>query len=183
MQDLGRRCAGGASPRIRWIHASAEQFAPDERYDLAVAAESLHWMEWKVVLPRIDAWLHPGAFLCLVLDRSVDEEPWMQAISGLIARLSTNRAYRPYDLIEELANRECFTRVESRTTAAIPFTQDMPSFIASYHARNGLSRDRMGAAADEFDAQLARIAAPWFADGAHTFQLRARIAWGRPRAL
>ena len=66
---------------------------PDQPYDLVVAAESLHWMEWNVVLPRIAAWLRSGAWLCLVLDRSLVNEPWMREIPALIARYSTNREF------------------------------------------------------------------------------------------
>ncbi len=180
MLELGQRRPGGSSPRIRWIRSSAEDFAPADRYDLIVAAESMHWMEWSVVMPRIASWLRPGAPLCLVLDRALIEEPWMRPIGALIARRSTNREFRPYDLLEELATRSFFSCAGSRTTAPVPFIQDMRAFIESYHARNGLSRDRMGAAADAFDAELAQISAPWFPDGMRTFQLSARLAWGQP---
>jgi SAM-dependent methyltransferase len=180
MLELGRRRPGGSSPRIRWTCSSAEDFAPDDRYDLVVAAESLHGMEWSVVMPRIASWLRPGAPLCLVLDRSVVEEPWMRPIGALIARRSTNREFRPYDLLEELATRSYFSCVGSRTTTPVPFIQDMRAFIESYHARNGLSRDRMGTSADAFDAELAQISAPSFPVGTRTFQMSARLAWGQP---
>ena len=35
----------------------------DPPYVLAVAGESLHWMEWSVVLPRLAEALEPGALL------------------------------------------------------------------------------------------------------------------------
>ena len=43
----------------------AEDAALDGPYSLVVAAESLHWMDWSVVLPKVAAELVPGAYLAL----------------------------------------------------------------------------------------------------------------------
>ena len=45
-RDLG-------SERIRWNHSSAEDFGYAGPYSLIAAAESLHWMDWSLVMPRI----------------------------------------------------------------------------------------------------------------------------------
>src|SRR5690242_5932574 len=46
MLAIARQREGGVDQRIKWIHARAEDAPFDGPYTLAVAAESLHWMEW-----------------------------------------------------------------------------------------------------------------------------------------
>lgn len=90
MLARGRTLPGGDHPRIRWIHAAAETFTYPSPYALAVAAESLHWMEWDVVLPRIGWALRPHGCLALVLGRRFTDEPWTEALGRLIQTYSTN---------------------------------------------------------------------------------------------
>src|SRR5262245_53032854 len=49
----GRALPGGRNPAIHWITSSAEDFAYSARYALIITAESLHWMDWYAVLPRV----------------------------------------------------------------------------------------------------------------------------------
>src|SRR5262249_10565712 len=59
MLTLGRPLPGADHPHLRWVQASAEAFGYPGPYALVVAAESLHWMDWEVVLPRIERALSP----------------------------------------------------------------------------------------------------------------------------
>jgi len=52
MLARARTLPGGDSPKIRWLHGRAEDVETQPPYALVTAGESLHWMDWGVVLPR-----------------------------------------------------------------------------------------------------------------------------------
>ena len=172
------RARAPRSANVAWIAQSAEAFAPRGRYGLVVAAESLHWMEWSVVLPRISRWLEPGGSLAIV-ERRFTGLPWESEVGALIARLSTNRVFRASDLIDELASRALFRERGRHFTEPIAFAQSLDDYVESFHSRNGFSRERMGAAAaDEFDRGVRVAVLAHAPDGIVRGSLSARLVWG-----
>ncbi len=119
----------------------AEDAALDGPYSLVVAAESLHWMDWSVVLPKVAAELVPGAYLALV-ERGEEGLAWSAELGQLISMYSTNKEFRSYNLVHELKIRGLFQEVGRRPTAPVPFDQSIDDHIELMHSRNGLSRDR-----------------------------------------
>jgi ubiquinone/menaquinone biosynthesis C-methylase UbiE len=176
------RCRPGANDtRIRWVHATAEQIEFEGPYSLALAAESLHWMEWDVVLPKVAAALTPGAFLVVVERGTRECMPWDAELRDLISKHSTNREYRPYDLIMELTSRGLFREIGRCTTLAAPFTQPIQAQIELMHSRNGFSRARMSAeSAAKFDALYRQLLDRYCADDIVRLQTVVEIVWGVP---
>lgn len=181
MLDVARSRDRSDDPRIRWLQCRAEEFRPDTHYALIVAAESLHWMEWQEVLPWIREALFPGACLSLVAGREIAPVPWAPALGELLGQYSTNREYRPYDLVTELDERELFVEAGRVVTTPVPCAQTVESYVESFHTRNGFSRERMTpAAAEAFDAALKRLIAPWCPDGVVCGETIASVVWGKP---
>jgi SAM-dependent methyltransferase len=180
MVTRGRHLPGGDLPNLRWIVAPAETAPLDPPYGLITAASSLHWMEWSAVMPRFRAALAPDAVLAITGDGWLPL-PWERDVAPVITRYSTNRLYQPYDLIAELESRGLIHRLGQRLTAPVPFAQPLDAYVESFHARNGLSRDRMpphDAAA--FDDAVRELVAPHAPDGIVPMQLTSRIVWGYP---
>ena len=176
----GRRLPGGEHPQLSWIQGAAEDAALHPPYGLITAAASLHWMEWAIVLPRFRELLAPGGVLAIV-EQHQAETPWDAALSEVVAAFSTNRAYRPYDLVNELVRRSLFRERGRRVTAPIVFTQPLEAYIASFHARNGFSRDRMTPdAAAAFDRTVADLVRSYTAGGDVELQITGQVVWGLP---
>lgn len=173
----GRALPGGDNPRINWIVSSAEEFDYTTRYSLVVAAESLHWMEWDVVLPLIKKSLSPNGKLAIVNRRTLDEH-WSEDVWKLIAEYSTNRDYIRYDLIEELAIRNLFIAKEVLTTKPMEFSQSIDDYIESFHSRNGFSRQRMGDDAEKFDRAVRDLVTPFAHDGMLPLRVIAEVVIG-----
>jgi SAM-dependent methyltransferase len=180
MLRAARSRPGADDPRLRWVAARAEDFRPRRRYSLIVAAESFHWMDWWAVLSWIPRALLPGASLCLVSGREISPVPWARALGELIARYSTNREYRPYDLVSELTRRELFVEEGRLSTQRLPCRQTIESYLESFHTRNGFSRDRMGPTAAAFDEALRQLVGPHCPDGWVRGKTEATVVWGRP---
>jgi SAM-dependent methyltransferase len=180
MVALGQALPGGQHPHLHWMVSSAEDFSYPQTYALVVAAESLHWMDWYTVLPRIHRSLTGQGRLAIVLGRGFRDEPWAAAAGRLIAQYSTNREYESYDLVEELTKRNLFIPEQHVQTQPVPFAQAREEYIESFHSRNGLSRDRMGASAAVFDEQLRNIIVQYQPNPILEFELVVDLVWGKP---
>ena len=180
MVDLGRARTKGRD--VTWVHGTAEAFTPSRSYGAIVAAESLHWMEWDVVLPRLARCVRPGGRLILVTRGLAAPPPWDEDLRALIRRYSTNEHYRPFDLVAELEARMLFESEGEATTAPTEFTQPLGDYVESFHSRNGFSRERMPAeAAIAFDCALAGLVSSRVADGCVHLTTSASIRWGSIR--
>jgi SAM-dependent methyltransferase len=166
---------------VRLVLAAAEAFEPREKFSLVVAAESLHWMDWTKLLPRIARWLKHDGWLALVTPRSLVALPWEAPLRELVARFSTNQDYQPYDLVDELTERGLFVE-HGRALAVEPmFTQSLDAYVESFHSRNGFSRERMSPEnAASFDQALRALVLAHDPSGQVGGEVAATVVWGRP---
>jgi SAM-dependent methyltransferase len=179
MLAIGRRIPG--SERVSWFNGSAEEFTYPRQYGLIVCAQSLGWMDWELVFPKLARSLHPEGYLALVEQDQLSHVAWQADLRDVVSRYSTNQDFVPFDLIEGIVDRGLFRKVGSVQTAAVPFVQTVTDFIDSIHARNGFSRDRMTpAAAESFDRAVRDLLTPHHPDGVLRGDIRARVTWGRP---
>jgi SAM-dependent methyltransferase len=164
---------------IHFVLASAEDFAPHGKFGLVVAAESLHWMEWSIVLPKLAACLGPEGKLAIVLARGWLDLPWETELRRLLAFHSTNQDYKPYDLVEELAQRGLFVEHGRTRCVNAEYRQDVAGYIESFHARNGFSRERMGLeSAAAFDSAVRELVLRHRPQGVVSGALAASVVWG-----
>jgi SAM-dependent methyltransferase len=181
MVTTGQSLPGGADPRIVWSVGSLETAPLQGPYALIVAGDSMHWLEWETVFPRFRAHLVPGGYLALV---SVDSlpNPWDKSVGPILAQYSLNRDFQPYTMrtvAAELESRSLFHFVGSHETASIPFRQSIHDWVASFHARNGFSRDRMDpVAAAACDECLEQVITPYCSEGVVEQYIFATILWG-----
>jgi SAM-dependent methyltransferase len=180
MLDEGRRLPGGDDARIRWILGAAETAAVDGPYGLIVTSQSLHWMEWSVVLPRFAGLLAPGARLAIVDDPELPA-PWSGELRSIIARYSIMRTFQhQFSLIAELERLGLFVREGEQLFDAATTVQPTEEYIASFHARSSLARRRIGTeAAEAFDREVRALLG-----GRATVERRigGRLVYGRPVA-
>ncbi len=173
---------GSDSERLRWHPQSAETYSYGAVYDLVICAQSLAWLDWKIVFPKLVGALDPEGWLIIVNQSALTGFPWERDLDRIIARYSTNQDYQPYDLIEELQSRGLFELRGRKSTWPEPFSQSVADYLDSIHARNGFSRDRMTpAAASAFDAEVCNLILAHHPDGQIEGRNQAHIQWGKPR--
>lgn len=179
MIERGKRLPNGDHPRLRWLHGRVEDVALDPPYALVTAGESLHWMDWNIVLPRFREVLVPNGYLAIVEHDTVPD-PW-STLGEIVPRYRTDGGYQPYNMIEELERHGLFQKVGEQRTAPVPFEQSIDDYIESYHSRSGFSRERMGAEqAAAFDEEARRTLLRSHGDGVISLQVDGSIVWGFP---
>lgn len=152
-------------------------------YALIVAAGSLHWMDWEIVMPRFRNALTAHGVLAIVWQSELPN-PWSEQLSRLINIYSTNRDYQPYNLIEELTQRSLFQPYDEHHTAPAVFHQSIPAYVESIHSRNGFSRERMTAeAAHAFDEAVTNLLTAAYPDGVVALEIAGHVVWGAPAPL
>ena len=186
MIEEGRRLQRGDHPRLRWICVRAEDATLDPPYALVVAGDSLNWMDWPVVLPRLHEALRPEGWLAIV------HRSWGTGTveeMEVIRRYSVVQDYQPYDLVPELESRGLFSG-QDRVRFTGAWRPTVEEFVESRHTQSSFPRAVMGAdGAAEFDRELTELLQRLVAEG----QVRTRgalldlqvlvdVGWGRPLA-
>lgn len=188
MIDYGTRLQGGDNPSITWIHGRVEETQLSDKYALITAGESFHWMAWDLVLARFADILAAHGVVAIVERNWEGPAPLSDCLSSLIPRYTTNRDYRPYDLIAELENRGLFRKLGEQQSKPIVWQPSIDEYIECRHSQNGLSHDRMGEDAIAFDAALRETLEDLTQSGVIEqredllqLSVRATIVWGTPR--
>lgn len=180
MIGAGKQLPGGNDPNLRWILGRAEDAPLDPPYALVTAGDSLHWMDWPVLMPRLGEMLTANGFLA-IFENGQEPPPWQADLLPIIRRYSTIRDYTPFNLVSELVRLGRFTVHGSHTTAPVPFMQSVEAYIASFHGRSSFSHDRMTPAdVAAFDVAVRDLVMAYTTETV-TLSLVTGIAWGKPR--
>lgn len=180
MLARGKTLSGGDHPHLNWIYGRVEEAPLQPPYALITAGESLHWMEWELVLPLFRRMITPHGYLAIV-ERGSHSLPWENDLLALIQRFSTNKEFHPYNLVEELEQRHLFRKEGTSQTQPVTFVQSGEEYLQSIHSRNGFSRARMGEEmANAFDAEVRKVLKPFLHDGMFTHSVVGQIVWGTP---
>jgi ubiquinone/menaquinone biosynthesis C-methylase UbiE len=183
MLERAHTLPGGDSPKIRWLHGRAEDIVETEPpYALITAGESLHWMDWGIVLPRWSREISPHGMLAIayVVDQPT---PWSEGTQRIMQRFSTNLTYIPYDWIDDLATHHLFEPLGEQKTAPVSVQQSVEDYIAAQHARSSLSLEAMSAEnALRFDVEMQALLVPFAQEDLLTLTVVGGITWGRPRS-
>lgn len=173
-----RQRAGGDVQNVEWMVGRVEDVPFSGTFTLALAAESFHWFDWGALCPMLAEHLNSSPLV--LIERREVASSWERQLRSLIAMFSTNRDFQPYDLVEELVGRSCYSVSGRRVFGPEPFTQTIDDYLTSIHSRNGFSRDRMDpAAACEFDSAVRAAVQPHARNDALTLQIETRAVWGQ----
>ena len=74
--------------------------------------------------------------------------------------------------------------IGDKRTAPVSFSQPLTDYVHSFHSRESMSKEHMGEEnVKAFDAELSHVLSDFVDDdGLLTFQLEARVTWGKPLA-
>jgi SAM-dependent methyltransferase len=188
MIGRGQQLPGGQAANLRWILGALEEVSLQPPYALVTAGESLHWMDWPVVLPRFADLLTPNGVLAIIGRNFERVAPMHARILPIVERYSPVRDYVQYDMVEGLEQRGLFTTLGRQRTEPVPWLPTVDDYLECRHSQRGLSRTHMGPeAVSAFDAavrvaleELCQQGAVIQHDGRLQLTVEATITWGKP---
>ena len=181
MIEYGKRMPNGDNPHLHWLYGRVEDVALNPPYALVTAGQSLHWMDWDIVLPRLHDVLTPNGYLAII-EQNTRHSMWHAELAEIIPKFSTNKKYQPYTLTDELEMRGLFQKVSEKETQPVPFVQSVDDYIESFHSRNGFSTERMKPEiAAGFDKEAKKILLKKYPDGILSLYVVATVTWGIPK--
>ncbi|CDZ31279.1 2-polyprenyl-3-methyl-5-hydroxy-6-metoxy-1, 4-benzoquinol methylase [Neorhizobium galegae bv. officinalis] len=183
MIALGKSLEDGDRANIRWIEGFAEDFPlGEERFDLTVAAASIHWMDHERLFPRLGAHASPGHVFAAISGDTPFEPPWEADWHGFLGKWVPALTDQPFDPGRKAEEWESYTRhleIEGREYfLSAPFEQSIEDFIRCQHSRDTFAPSKLGADNAVFDAELAEMLRPYAAGGRLTFIVRSKLVWG-----
>ena len=186
MIERARRLPRGQHENLNWIHGSAIELAAlAPPYGLITAGDSLHWMNWAALFPRLCQMLAPNGRLAILTrgwGTGTSEE------TDIFARYSTIQNFKATSLVEELSRRHLFEPEEQVRIKPVAWTPTVEEYIACRHSHSGFSLDRMDEHnAATFDQALGRLLQRLVDEERIEMQnqrlqmeVRATVHWGRP---
>lgn len=179
MIEQGKQMPHGDDPKLTWHVGRAEDVSSDVPFALVTTGDSLHWMDWDVLMPRLNTLLSPNGLLVICLIESVPH-PWDEPMRDLFRAYSVVRGYSEPDLVHELETRDLFTVRGRHDTTPVPFVQTIEDYVESFHARSGLAHGRMEPAQSAaFDNALRELLAQFGVTQVET-QVYVQMIWGMP---
>jgi len=181
MIDKAISLPNGEHPSIKWIYGPMEQVPLHPPYALVAAGQSLHWMEWNVVLQRFSEILTPNGYLAIISLHPLNI-PWKDEFEELIPLFSTNQDFQPYDLIEELEDRKLFQKKGEKLTTPVLYRQSIDDYIESFHSSNGFSRERMTREnVQAFDDRIRMLVSKYCQKEEFELSIVGKVIWGKPQ--
>lgn len=142
MIEQGKHLPNGDSPKLTWMLGHAEEVTADTPYALITAGDSLHWMDWEILLPHLRTQLSAHGSLAICNINTVSQ-PWHATEEELFREFSTMPTFQAIDLVAELERRDLFTVRGKHKTKPVLLTQSIDDYIESFHARSSLAHGRM----------------------------------------
>lgn len=175
----GKLMPDGDALNLNWIEGAVEEVKLTPPYALITAGNSLHWLEWSVVMPRFRELLVQNGYLAIVT-KHFSTLPWASELGELIDQYSTNQEFEPYDLVDELSSRGLFSKQGEQKTAPVPFRQTVAAFVESCFSRNGFSRERMGEErAVAFETAVTDLVLSYLSEDTFEIQISGYVVWGK----
>lgn len=185
MIALGQSLPDGQAPNLLWMQSLAEEAPLDgQRFDLIVAAASIHWMDHDRLFPKLLRHAAPGHVFAVISGDDGFEPPWdaeWKRFLGKWVLEVTGKPFSParqeivwggYRRHLELGGSQYFTA---------PVRQSVEDFIKCQHSRDTWAYSRLGNRTEAFDAELAGILAGHAEDGHLTYTVRTQLIWGSIR--
>ena len=159
MIESARQLPGGAASNVRWIIGAVEDAPLVAPYALITAGESLHWMDWEIVLPRLADVLSPNGVVA-ILGRDWEGPPAVRARIRPVLMRHSAVVWQDVDLLSELRDRELFTLVGTRRFGPEVWEPGVEQYLECRHSQRSFARSAMGETdARTFDGELRQVLA------------------------
>lgn len=186
MIALGQSLPDGQALNLTWINSLAEDAPLDgRRFDLTIAAASIHWMDCDRLFRKLRSHAAPGHVFAVISGDDAFEPPWdaewkrflgrwVPEVTGVAFNSERQQAiWGDYRRYLDLGGSQYFTA---------PVEQSVADFIKCQHSRDTWAYSKLGSRTAAFDAELAEILDGHATNGRLSYTVRTLVTWGSIRA-
>jgi 2-polyprenyl-3-methyl-5-hydroxy-6-metoxy-1,4-benzoquinol methylase len=149
------KAAVAKGSKVNFVNSYVENFKSSKHFDLIIAANSIHWADWSRAFPLLKALSKPHTKLAIVTGGDLIVDDVQSEVIQLIQEYSTTKNFKPYSVVTMLEEADYIKDAVTQKMPTANVSQQLSDYIASFHARNGFSIERMGVdMASEFDHKL-----------------------------
>lgn len=164
---------------ISWIHNKVENLSLDHRYDVIIAGDSIHWMNWDIIFPLFKKILSENGILCLVTRETNTQ--WNTELNNIIKKFSLIRDYERIEIETYLEKFGYWKIISQFKTRPRKIKQSVDDYIKSFHSRTSLSIEDMDLNDSKvFDQSIKEIVSPFVLEGSLSLETTSRMCLGKP---
>jgi SAM-dependent methyltransferase len=180
MIALGKSLDHGAASNLNWVEGYAEDATFTGRYDVVVAALSIHWMDHKVVFPKLAKHLSDQHLFAVIAGDGAHHPPWESEWQDFLSKWVPALTGKPFHAGKSWPfwekYRDYVDVSDSFEVVSEPIQQSLVDFILCQHSRDTFAISKLGNQRARFDAELGEILAPHAdPDGKLKFQSRTEL--------
>jgi hypothetical protein len=154
------RAASAKGSSASFVSSYIEEFSTDHKFDLFVAANSIHWPDWSLMFPLLKSISKEHAKLAIVTGGDLVLEDIKEKVLNIVKNYSTTQNFKPYSIVDMLIEQGYISNANITELPVESISQSVSDYVASFHARNGFSLDRMSAEqANAFDNEIISVLA------------------------
>jgi len=188
MLEVGQALQDNRRGNINWILGLAEEANfGEEKFDLIVAAASIHWMDHQLLFPRLLDHVDKDHVFAVIDGDGAYQPPWQEAwddfLSEWILELTgetyeSNRVDSPF--AKKMTRHRDWLELEGETTFKHIVSQSIEEFILCQYSRDTFALSRLGERKTVFSEELTQILSP-YADGTNTleYEVQSSLEWGK----
>lgn len=164
---------------ISWIIGKIEELSFIGTYDLIIAGDSIHWMNWTLVFPLFKKILSQNGFLAL-LTRDVHTS-WDQQLGSIIKKYSLVQDFTKVDLPDLLERKNYWKIIDHYESPSMQVSQPVHEYIQSFHSTTSFSLEDMKTEDGKlFDQEIKEIVHPFISNGLINLESVSILHWGIP---
>lgn len=188
MLALATSLKDGDEPNISWVQGAAEDAdLGSGRFDLVVAANSIHWMEPDRLFGKLRGHVAQDHAFAVVSSDDAHDPPWRADWVEFLVKWIPIATGEQFDLQRKTAEWSAWQKhvdIEfTETFISAPLTQNVSEFIACQHSRDAFAPSRLQGRMEEFDTELSELLEPFAVGGLLSFRTRSELTVGRLRAV
>lgn len=186
MLALAMSLENGDAPNISWVQSKAEDAdLGSERFQLVVAANSIHWMDHHRLFGKLQKQVAPDHRIAVVSGDDAHNPPWSVDWVSFLSKWIPIATGGPFDLqgkTEEWSAYKSYIDIEVSEALISPtFEQSIADFIQCQHSRDAFAPSRLRGRMVEFDGELRDLLAPHAANDLLSFRTKSELTIGRVR--
>ena len=103
--------AESKGPAVTFVNSYIEEFASNQKFDLFVAANSIHWPDWEVMFPLLKSLSKEKTKLAIVTGGDLIVSEIQELIVETVKSFSTTKDFKPYSVVDFLREQGYISNV------------------------------------------------------------------------